>query len=380
MDDPAAVFSSFKLSKSCQTSVVIPVRNESEHILKTLTAFARQVDRHKNPLDPESFEILMLANNCTDDSVDIIKKFQQENLTLPLYLAEMELSAEDANIGFVRRLLMNAAFHRLRNSPFGDGVMMTTDSDTVVADDWIVSNLTEIKAGADAVGGRIIIDKAELKKMNRLCREIHLKDEEYRLLMAEIETLIDDLPFDHAPRHHQHFNGSFAVTTQAFEQAGGIPEVKFLEDCAFFDRLQKMDAKVRHSPLVKVYTSARQNGRCEVGLSFQINLWKTLRQSGEEILVESAQSIVNRLNVQKELRTLWRRFWDENPIALSAVQKVASQILISDQFILYQLEKKQPFGLFYSEIIQGQGLKPLPLVCLNQALQDLRIAIKKRRG
>ena len=249
-----AAFADFPILKTVQTSIVIPVRDEAENVEKTLSSLTRQIDFQDSGIKFESFEILVLANNCADNSVKIIEKFQRENPPLNLYFVEIELPPESANIGFVRRVLMNAAFARLKQNQFGAGVIMTTDSDTIVADDWIAANLFEIGNGADAVGGRIIISDAELEKMDALCRETHLKDEEYRLLLAEIESLIDDLPFDDAPRHHQHFNGSFAVTTEIYEKAGGVPEVKFLEDIAFFERLQKIDARVRHSPKVKVYT------------------------------------------------------------------------------------------------------------------------------
>jgi glycosyltransferase involved in cell wall biosynthesis len=127
-----SLFSAFKINEMCHISVVIPVRNEAENILNTLEAFARQIDSKGQPINLYSFEILILANNCTDNSVDIIRNFQRENPWIPLYLAEIVLRDEDANIGFVRRLLMNEAFNRLRHSVFGEGLIMTTDSDTVV--------------------------------------------------------------------------------------------------------------------------------------------------------------------------------------------------------------------------------------------------------
>ncbi|MGZ8543606.1 MAG: glycosyltransferase [Kaistella sp.] len=376
------LFSGFQISETCQTSVVIPVRNEAESLLSCLQAFGRQVTQKKKPLNPESFEILILANNCTDDSVEIVRRFQCENSFLRIYLAEVHLSNEDANIGFVRRLLMNEAFKRLRNNHFGEGVIMTTDGDTTVAGDWIESNLREFKAGADAVCGRIIINNSELKKMNGFCRRIHLKDEEYRLLVAEIEALIDNLPFDDAPRHHQNFNGSFAVTTHLYEKSGGVPKVKFLEDCAFFDRLQKIDARVRHSPEVKVYTSSRHIGRSEVGLSFQLNQWKKLEGSGADILVESAESIIKRITAQRDLRKMWRRFSDGEKVDLKGLETVSTQVSVMPEFILRELEKKEPFGAFYSELMREQHCiaewtRKLPLVSLDEAVDNLKTEIQK---
>ena len=328
------------INSDCFVTVTIPVRNEAETIKETLKSLAGQVDFDDQPVNPKSFEIIVLANNCNDDSAKISRKFQHENPHLEIHTAEITLPKENANIGFVRRLLMDEAFRRLRKNRFGGGVIMTTDGDTIVADNWISANLREIEAGADAVGGRIIIPETELAKMDALCREIHLKDEEYRLLTAEIESLIDDLPFDNAPRHHQHFNGSFAVKTDIYEKAGGIPEVKFLEDCAFFDSLQRIDARVRHSPDVKVFTSARRAGRSEVGLSFQLNQWKKLSETGEDFLVESAESIVERFRAKKKLRKIQREFSETKSIYQQEISTVAAQIFVDSETVLNELEKQ----------------------------------------
>jgi glycosyltransferase involved in cell wall biosynthesis len=368
------LFTDFPVSDKVEISIVIPIRDEAENIEKTLEAFVRQIDLSGRRFDFRRFEILVLANNCTDNSAEIIRQFKSENPFLNLYLAEISLSEENSNIGFVRRTLMNAAFARLRKK--GD-VLMTTDGDTIVADDWIAANLDEIGRGADAVGGRIIITDAELEKMDALCRETHLLDEEYRLLLAEIESAIDDLPFDHAPRHHQHFNGSFACTTEIYELAGGIPDVKFLEDCAFFDSLQRIDAKVRHSPNVKVYTSSRRDGRSEVGLSFQLNLWKNLNETDEVFLVESAESIVERFSTKRNLRVIWRKFAESENFDWNEIESVAERKFVPAKIIFRELEKRQTFGAFYENILHeqnrtGEWTRCFPFVALETALTNLK--------
>jgi len=52
-------------------SVIIPVRNEAEALTKTLMSLAQQVDLSGNALDPDCYEVLLLANNCTDDTADV---------------------------------------------------------------------------------------------------------------------------------------------------------------------------------------------------------------------------------------------------------------------------------------------------------------------
>jgi hypothetical protein len=378
------LFATFAIHQNLKISIVIPVRDEAENIEKTLNSLLNQIDLDGSACDFKSFEILILINNSTDDSAKIIENFQRENPQLNLHSVETVLPAENANIGFVRRILMNAAFDRLRKSKSGNGVIMTTDGDTFVAKDWIAANLSEIENGADAVGGRIIISHDELEKMDASCRETHLKDEEYRLLLAEIEDLIDYLPFDPAPRHHQHFNGSFAVTTEMYEKAGGIPDVKFLEDCAFFDALQRIDARVRHSPNVCVFTSSRREGRSEVGLSFQLNEWKNLCESGADFFVESAASIVERISLRKALRDLWTEFLNSGIADLDIIKSISARFSIAPEFVQRELEKNSLFGAFYEKLMieqnrRGEWTKKFPPVPLDEALRELKKKTEKRR-
>lgn len=373
------------ITADCFASVVIPVRDEADLIEKCLAAFARQVDLTGEKFDLKSFELIVLANNCTDGSVAIVENFRLENSRLQIHIAEIFLKDENSNIGFVRKILMDEACARLKKNRFGKGVILTTDGDTIIADDWLAANLEEIKKGADAVGGRIIITDAEIEKMDAPCRDFHLEDEEYRLLLAEIEDLIDDLPFDNAPRHHQHFNGSFAVTTDIYEKAGGLPKVKFLEDIAFFELLQKLDARVRHSPTVKVFTSSRRVGRSEVGLSFQLDQWKTLCEAGEDFLVESARSIVERFTAKKLLRGIWREFAENQKVNLAEIKNVSEKIFVGEKFISEEMKKQKTFGAFYESLLieqnrKGEWARKFPPVALFAALEKLKKETEKRRG
>ena len=371
------------MAAECKVSVVIPVRNEAENLASTLSAFTNQKNLDGNALDPRFFELIILANNCTDDSAEIIKRFQREHPRLQIHLAEISPSPEDSNIGSVRRLLMNEAFFRFKTAS-RNGVILTTDGDTRVADNWIAANLREIESGAEAVGGRIIIAPNELAKMDAKCREFHLQDEEYRLLAAEIEGLIDDLPHDTSPRHHQHFNGSFAVKTDVYEKAGGVPKVKFLEDVAFYESLQRIDAKFRHSPLVQVFTSARDVGRSEVGLSYQLNEWRKLGECGAEFLVESAYTIEAKLKAKRKLRGVWRQIVAGGfPTNADAVN-LSQNLDVPTQFLVDELDNSATFGSLYERILHeqqriGDWQKRHLTVPLQIALKDLTQIVRHWR-
>ena len=373
------------ISKKCFVCVVIPARDESEFLQKTLESFTNQIDLCDAALDADIFEIILLLNNCRDNSADVARAFQKEHKNINLHIREIELPLSDSNSGFVRRILMNEAFQRLTKNRENGGIIITTDGDTRVADDWIAANIYEIKTGADAVGGRILFSETELAAMNPAARRFHLIDEKYQLLVAELEAILDFQTHDAAPRHHQHFNGSFAATTEIYEKAGGVPEVSSMEDVAFFRALMRIDAKVRHSPLVKVFTSARNSGRTEAGLSTQINDWKILAEQGKDFFVESAEAVEKRLKNQNNLRRVQLAFQKNNAPNEVEIEKLAKDFCISFKDLFDEIKRPQIFGSLLENVLQMQSENKIwndkyPFVPVNDAVGKLEKLLKKLRS
>ena len=372
------------INDKCFLTIVVPVRNESEHIAKTLKSLTEQVDSQNRPLDQNLFEIIFFVNNSDDDSAEIIRRCRKNFSNI--HLAEENLPPENSNIGYVRRRLMNEAFLRLCGNRLKGGIISTTDGDTTVAPNWLASITAEIKSGADAVGGRIFIHPEDLRQMNSGCRAFHLRDTGYRLMAAELESYLDESAYDSLPRHHQHFNGSFAVTTEAFEKAGGVPEVSFLEDVAFYHALLRIDARFRHSPFVRVQTSARNEGRTGRGLSTQINEWTIMSCNNDEYLVESANSIKNRFETRRRLRFLWSLRCAESYFSPDETERLANELRIDAKFLRNQIETTQTFGRLYENVLSEQNLigewsKENPLAEIEKANYDLRLLLEKyRRG
>lgn len=374
------------IEPECFLTIVVPVRNEAQYLAETLNSLTNQVDSNNRPVDLKDFEVIFLVNNTNDDSAQIIKDWRRKFPLPVIHFNEINLPPELSNIGYVRRWLMNEAYLRLRGNKFNRGIIATTDGDTVVAPNWIAATVSEIRKGADAVGGRICINPAELRFMNDRARIFHLRDTGYRLMAAEIEALIDHMTFDGVPRHHQHFNGSFAVTTEAFEKAGGVPEVRFLEDVAFYKSLLRNDLRFRHSPAVRVQTSARLDGRTELGLSTQINEWTVMGQNGDSYFVESTAAILRRIENRRELRDLWQNNQKHFPFRKNEIRILGDKLLIREESLTDELINPQPFGSFYEKILNeqeqiGEWHRNFPMVSIEKAICDLRILLEKiRRG
>ncbi|NJO95514.1 MAG: glycosyltransferase [Pleurocapsa sp. CRU_1_2] len=155
---------------SCKVCVIIPVRNEAENIKATLLALTNQVDLTGKPLNKNCYEIIVLANNCSHNSVAIVRHFARNHPDLMLHLVEKTIHSDRAHGGWVRKLLMDEACRRFQLIERDLGVIASTDGDTRVASNWIAATLAEIEAGADAVGGRIITNNRERNKLDKTTR------------------------------------------------------------------------------------------------------------------------------------------------------------------------------------------------------------------
>ena len=302
---------------ACEVIVAIPVRDEARSIGVTLESLAGQVDQSGTPLDPRTFEVILLANNCSDNTVEIAREFAaSQSARLTLHVVDLSMNA-DAHVGHARRLAMNEACQRLIRIGKPRGIIATTDGDTRVNPVWVSATWSEMQKGVDAVGGRIKLDPADLRGSGERRLRYHLLDVGYRSLVAELEAYLDPVGHDPWPRHFQHFGASMAVTAAAYLRAGGMPARPYLEDVAFYDALVLSDARIRHSRDVQVTTSARRAGRTSFGFAVQLAQWESMDRDGIPFCVEPVAATEQRMVVRSALRRAWTAHICGNPDALA---------------------------------------------------------------
>ncbi|WP_072044905.1 glycosyltransferase [Aliterella atlantica] len=367
----------------CEVCVIVPVRNEAETLTATLTALAHQIDLAGKPFAATRYEVILLANNCNDDSAAIARHFAQQN-KLVLHVVEKTLPPSQAYIGRVRQILMDEAYRRLESLGRKTGIIASTDGDSEVTPTWIAANLHEIAMGADAVGGRIITDRYSRANLAPYAKACHLREVGYRYLIAELETYLDPNPADPFPRHYQHYGASLAVTAQMYKQAGGLPPVRTPEDAAFYQALLRVNARFRHSPLVRVMTSARQHGRADLGLSNQLSQWTAMGEQQQAFLVEPAQAIVTRLRSRYQLRSLWSSMLNGYRCDRQEIEVLAQTLGIQADWLAQELRQSQTFNVLFERIEHQQAgiwAQRWGLVDIKQAIWDLRLYLDSwRRG
>ncbi len=365
----------------CEVCVIVPVRNEAQTLEATLKALTYQIDLKGKKLDWQCYEVILLANNCSDNSAEVARCFARLHPQLVLHVVELTLPPAKAYIGRVRQILMDEAYRRLIYLGRKQGIIASTDGDSQVTPTWIAANVSEIAAGADAVGGRIYTTKSDRATLNPYAKACYLREVGYRSLIAELEDYIDPDQCDRFPRHYQHYGASLAVTAQMYKQAGGLSAVRTPEDVAFYQALLRVNARFRHSPLVKVVTSARQTGRAALGLSNQLNQWALMGVDEQPFLVEQANAIALRLQVRHQLRLLWAEILDGYQ---PDITPIAADLGINVQWLAQELTQPYTFGLLWDNIEQRQQQEGIwaqrwQKVEIRQAIAQLRLDLDKLR-
>lgn len=357
--------------------VIIPAKDEAGQLPETLAALAAQTDEKGQPLPYDSYEVLVLANNCHDQTAAIVRDFACSHPLMAVQVAEATLVAPDAHVGRARRLLMDKACRRLEQTAGPRGIIASTDADTRVAPTWLAATQAEFAAGADAVGGRIYPEAAT----GEVCvRRTHLQDARYRLLRVHLETLLDPDPADMWPRHHQHFGASLALTVAAYRKVGGLPVVPYLEDEALWQALRSRDLRLRHSPKVCVNTSGRHQGRVEVGLSWQLREWASLLHQHREPYVESGASLAAEWQARRQLRQLWAEMQAPLARAPHCVQ-LAAALSVPSSGLARELVAATSFGKLWEWVMRHRARwRRQRLVSLSQATLELRHLVQSHES
>ena len=265
--------------------VAVPAKDEATRLPGLVAALSAQREADGTPLAPGAMEVVLLLNNGTDDSPAVARRLAAAYPRLPLLA--LDVSDGIAHVGHARQRAMDLAFARLLAAGRPTGLVLTTDADSRPAPDWIVQNEAEVARGAALVGGRVLLDPAERAALAPGVRALYLLDVGYRRLLERLADLYCPSAHDPFPRHHQHYGASLAITAAAYASAGGLPAVPSSEDVALMRAVEADGGRVRHSDRVRVFTSARRDGRAVGGLASAFQFWDRTVAEGRPVLVEA---------------------------------------------------------------------------------------------
>jgi glycosyltransferase involved in cell wall biosynthesis len=258
--DPAAVGAALPPpGAAVRAVVVVPAHDEEVRIGRCLEALAGQIE-----VRAEEFEVIVVLDDCGDGTAAAV---EAARLDSPLVLHTVPGPGEGA--GPARATGMDIGCARLESLGRERGLLASTDADSVVAPDWVARQLEALAAGAEAIGGEVILDPAEAAALPPSV----LADREADLV-ARVRAAAA-----RGPAEHPHFSGaSLGVTPRAYRLAGGMAWMAALEDQELEDRLAGAGIAIHRLRPVSVVTAARTEGRAERGLARDLELGRWLAE------------------------------------------------------------------------------------------------------
>ena len=277
------------MTSSLRFCVCVPARNEKQRLPVLLAALAAQDYRGPIP-------VAVCSNNSTDGSVEVVQEAAdrwRERLDVRV---EVEWFAPHrAHAGAARRAAMGAGLARLGSAP--GGVLISTDADARPPRTWLSANLAALSTGADMVGGRLVIDEADL--LPRSMVALQQVWDAYWAAVRAIEDDLDPSPHDPSPRHGDHTGASLAITAEAYRQAGGVPELPTGEDRGLVIAAQAKGARLVHPLSVWTRVSPRLTGRAAGGMAEHMARLFVQARDGDPILAPAFR--------HWRRRAVWRR-------------------------------------------------------------------------
>jgi glycosyltransferase involved in cell wall biosynthesis len=360
---------------SCRLTIAIPARNEERLILATLEALTAQITIEGSPLPSDLFDVIVFANNCSDATAAAARAFAESHPRLALSVVCGELPAGRAHVGMARKLVMDLAASRFLAAGMTRGFVATTDADTLVEPDWIANVLFESK-NVDAVAGHVTIAESDLATLLAPVRFLYARERAYRRALAEVSSALDPLSYDPAPRHASFVGASFAVASDTYVAAGGVPVLPVLEDRAFFEALCRIDARVRHSLRVRAQTSGRRISRVDGGFGSFVDELHMRGASGETFFVEHPQATLDDI----EVRSILRRAWHGRPDPEDGERLGRILAAAPPPAWLRLLDRSLPFGSAFEAVRRTARFRRYDPVRVECATEALRAALAVRKA
>lgn len=203
-----------------ELSVVIPAFNEEKNIAASLTALVHQTTRRL-------FEVIIVDNESSDATRAIAEQFKKKlNLTI-----------------IVQKQLGRGGARRTGFEKAAGDIVLSTDADSVVHDDWIETIMRTFDKHPDAVAVTGPCEINDLSPIRNMLMNVlqPLTMHVYRLLFG----------------HYWLSGFNFAIKKSAYDKSGGFdPQLQALEDVDLSFKVSAV-GKIVYMP-VPVITSGRR--------------------------------------------------------------------------------------------------------------------------
>lgn len=135
-----------------------------------------------------------------------------------------------------------------------------------------------------------------------------------------------------------------------YEKAVRLAVIPFPEDEAFRKALHRVDARIRKSPNVKVYTSSRLQGKVDFGFSRQLQHWADMNQNNQHRLVESLFPLLIRFENKKALRRCWELISKRPSEVKLVLNKIAEAFFVDQNWLWNECLSASFFGVLWENV------------------------------
>ncbi|MGB3739955.1 MAG: hypothetical protein WA948_11485, partial [Pontixanthobacter sp.] len=233
--------------------VCIPARNEAEELPRTLAAMRIAVERHA-----DSTALVVVLNDTTDRSGDILRVWLACT-GFHHVLVQVSFDPIMADAPHCRRLAMD-----IGDAVAPSGMLLTTDADTCVTQDWITQNIRQLREAPALVCGTVDIQPdalAGLAPSVIACGDVEAS---YRAATERLWQLWAHAP---APRLHVNAMGaSLAIRAEDYRAVGRLPVPPVAEDKALAAACLRNGVRVIEADTVRAVTSGRIDARAAGGM------------------------------------------------------------------------------------------------------------------
>ena len=317
-----------------RVSVVVPARDEQALVGSCLAALAKQ-----EGITAEEYEVLLVLDDCTDATEERALEVVAEHPGLYLHLLE----GPGRGAGHARKVGMEEACARLLSLGHPDGLIASTDADTVVVPDWLSAQLEAANRGAKAIGGRI-----ELRDDMALPLGVSgWRAEQGRLRQRALLSSFGSAGEPMRTEHWQFSGASLALTAATYAEIGGLKPRAALEDEYLERTLERHGIPIERPLAVRVATSARLVGRAKRGLARDLALASWVRENtydGADLdlenLLENKRASGIRVSIVVPMRGKGRG----TAALLGALEPLAESRLVDETVILCPENVESPIS------------------------------------
>jgi hypothetical protein len=273
-----------------RVAICVPARNEADSLPRLFAALERLDRQGVAPI------VCLMLDSCDDRSAAVVRDYAV-HASMPVWTDHV--SRTEPNAGRARHGAMLLGERALD----GDGLLLTTDADSLPAADWVQAMVAAL-GQADVVAGKVV-------RIVTRPNPVQDRVERYYEALYGARRALDPIEWEAAATHHQTSGANLGISAYHYRMLGGFPPIPAGEDSRLVDDAARAGLRVRRDAASVVYTSDRRIGRVTHGFAGEL---RALDRGGADIAVAHPGDVT----WQYRGHALARRVYDAGDVAALA--------------------------------------------------------------